>query len=247
MIPENTGVHVLSKVNIADQPFYEYTYNSANLITEEKSKYNFTVHYYNDLNQLVATDYYTDPALLSKDLDVLNNALNRKGLIGLTNSGAGVTEKYEYNTNGQLKKTIITRPDSNIPEYSEYSYDENDRISRQVIFADNKILGYIDYLYDTRGNLVKETLYSISSAGLPELSTTTQYEFDNHQNPFKSFYTLMIPGIYTNPNNIIKETYIIHFKPEEGTDIVRTTLTSYTYNSEGYPTRKNDASEYLYK
>jgi hypothetical protein len=247
VITEKTDVPLLSKVQIADQPFYEYLYNGAYLVSEEKSKYNFTVHQYNDMNQLTGTDYYSDNALLSNDLQVIENALNRKGLINSGNSEKGGTVKYEYNNNGQLINTIFSLPSISNSEYSEFSYDANGRISRQTIFWDNKVLGYIDYLYDGSDNLIKETLYSVTSAGVPELSTTTQYEFDNHHNPFKSFYRLMTPGINTNRNNIIKETLTIHFKAGEGTDKVQITSNSYTYDTKGYPIRKNGTVEYLYE
>ena len=72
--------------------------------------------------------------------------------------------------------------------------------------------GYIDYLYDYKGNLIKEILYDISETGVAELSTTTKYLFDSKQNPYQSFKSLMIPGIYTNRNNIIKEIYTVHVK-----------------------------------
>jgi hypothetical protein len=90
-------------------------------------------------------------------------------------------------------------------------------------------------------------LYSVTSAGIPELSTTTQYEFDNNKNSFRSFYKLMIPGINTNSNNIIKETLTIHFIAEQLPDKVQITATSYTYDSRGYPIRKNSTDEFIYE
>lgn len=247
VIAEKTDGPLLSKVQIADLPFYEYAYNGENLVSEEKSKYYYTVHQYNDMNQVLGTDYYTDNALLSNDQKIIENALTRKGLINSANSEKGATLKYEYNIDGKLTNTTFSRSSNSNPEYSEFSYDADGRIGKQTLFWDNKILGYIDYLYDGRGNLIKETLYSITSDGLPELSTTTQYEFDNNQNPLRSFYRLMTPGINTNRNNIVKETFTIHFKADQGPDKVQTTVTSYTYDSRGYPISKNDTIKYLYE
>jgi hypothetical protein len=246
-IDMKTDVPLIRNVVIANQPFYEYSYNYDNLISAEKSKFNITKYLYNDKNQLVTTDYYSDNDLLSNDLAVLKNILASNVLLNLVNSEKGGTLKYEYNNYGQLIKTIVSRPQDSSPEYSEFSYDENDRIGRQTLFWDIKVAGYIDYLYDGSGNLIKETLYSILSSGLAELSTTKQYEFDNYHNPFKSFNKSMTPGINTNPNNIIKETLTMHSKPGQGTDIVQITSTSYDYNSQGYPIRKDGSVEYLYK
>jgi hypothetical protein len=67
----NSDAPLIRKVIIADQPFYEYSYNYADLISEEESKFNFTNYIYNDEDQLVATHYYGDNALLSKDLQLM--------------------------------------------------------------------------------------------------------------------------------------------------------------------------------
>ena len=237
----------IRKVIIADLPFYEYSYTNADIISEEKSIFNFTKFSYNDKARLMTADYYSDNALLGNDLQVLENALDGKGLLNLADSRKGGTLEFKYDIYGQLIKTIFGGASGNNPESSEFSYDSEGRISRQTLLWENKIAGYVDYLYDEEGNLIKETVSSISISGLPELSTTTLYEFDNYKNPFKTFYLLMTPGINTNTNNIIKETYIIHFKPGQGTDIIRITLNSYSYNSMGYPVRKNGNIEYLYE
>ena len=237
----------IKKVIITDQPFYEYSYNNTDIISEEKSTFNLTAFSYNDKAQLMTADYYSDNALLGDDLQAIENALSRKGLLSPGDSRKGGTLGFRYDIYGQLIKTIFGGASGSNSESSEFSYDSNGRISRQTLLWENKITGYIDYLYDGEGNLIKETVSSISISGLPELNTTTQYEFDNYKNPFKTFYILMIPGINTNPNNIIKETLTIHFLPGQGTNIVQTTISSYTYNSLGYPVRKNGNIEFLYE
>jgi hypothetical protein len=237
----------IKKVIIADQPFYEYSYTNADIVSQERSMFNSTTFSYNDKAQLMITDYYSDNALLGNDLQVIENALAGKGLLNLTDSQKGGTLEFKYDIYGQLIKTIFGGASGSNPESSEFSYDSNSRIGRQTLLWENKIIGYIDYLYDGGGNLIKETLFSITSSGIPELNTTTQYEFDSYQNPFKAFYRLMTPGINTNPNNIIKETYTIHFKPGQGTDIVQITINSYDYDSKGYPVRKNGNIEFLYE
>jgi hypothetical protein len=244
--PEESGGTLLSKVQLNDQPQYEYLYNYSNLLNEEISKFNLTYYKYNEREQLVTAEYFSDKELLSEDTKISENALDRRGLIDPLTAALKSSVKYEYDANGQLNKTIISRSVTSPTEYSEFTYDENDRMIRQTIFWDNKAAGYVDYTYDANGNLIKEMLYSISASGVAELNTTTLYEFDNNKNPYLKFNKLSIPGIYTNPNNIIKETLTIHFAPGQGTDITQVEETTYTYNSQGYPIKKNGKVEFLY-
>jgi hypothetical protein len=245
-IPATSTTPLITRVKSADQPVNEYIYDGKNLVSTEKGIYNFITHSYNDLTQLVTSDYYSAEGMLSKDQQALEIALNRKGLLNFADSKIGATLKFEYNSSGQLVTTRYTPVAGTGREHSEFSYDINDRIARQKLFWDKKATGYIDFMYDGRGNLISEKVYSISSSGVEELNTTTHYEFDNYKNPYRSFYKLVTPGINTNPNNIIKETSIIHFKPGEGTDIVQVTTTAYTYNSKGYPVRKGTL-DYVYE
>jgi hypothetical protein len=245
-VNSKTNGTLLSKVLIDKQPYYEYSYNIAGLIADEKSKYDFTKHNYNDRNQLVSTDYYSNFDILSSDLLIYQAAISRKEWVTPLNGTKGGTNKYEYNSIGQLIKTTYSRSLSTSSEYSEFNYDVNNRISRQILYWENKETGYTDYLYDSKGNLIKETLYNMPLTGADELSTTIQYEFDNQQNPYESFIGLLTPGINTNHNNIIKETYTIHLSANLGPVKVQVTENSYLYNAKGYPISKNKNVEYVY-
>src|SRR5690606_13450799 len=103
------------------------------------------------------------------------------------------------------------------------------------------------YQYDEYGNVIRQTKYLVSSSGIAELTTTTDYEYDNKHNPYQSFNRLMTPGIYTNPNNITKETYTIHFEVDPSIEKVQITERTYEYNANGYPIKVNGETEYLYK
>jgi hypothetical protein len=247
LIVENSDALLLSAINLDNQPSITYLYNDANLVIEEKSKFDFTIHHYNDKNQLTSSDCYGNFDILSSDLQVSTTAMNRKEWVTANASNNGGTINYEYNDNGQLIKSTYIRPSSGISEYSGFSYDANNRISRQMLYWENAETGYIDYSYDEKGNLIKEILYNLTSSGVAELNTTTQYAFDNELNPYKSFSRLMLPGIYTNRNNITKETYTINLKAEQLNDKVLITETSYQYNSNGYPTSKNGNTTFIYK
>jgi hypothetical protein len=89
-------------------------------------------------------------------------------------------------------------------------------------------------------------LYNLPSTGVAELITKTEYTFDSEQNPYKLFAKLMIPGINTNQNNIIRETYTIHLTAAQGSDNVQVTDNIYEYNAAGYPTSKNGNISYIY-
>jgi hypothetical protein len=243
---ENSESAFLSQIIIDKAPSFEYTYTSAKLINEEKSKFTYTVNTYNDQNQLVATDIYANFAILSNDLQVSETAMSQKNWVTPTKSNLSGSIKYEYDGNDQLIKAIYN-PATGSQQSSQFTHDENERINRQNLYWENNQVGYIEYSYDINGNLTEENLFNITSTGGVELSTTTVYEYDNKLNPFKLISSLMTPGINTNTNNIIKETQTIHMNAAQGGDITGITANSYKYNANGYPVSKNGNVEYVYQ
>jgi hypothetical protein len=243
----NTEVMFLSNVMMNDQPYYQYVYNDSNLVSEESNKFEFTMHHYNAKNQLVSSDYYWNNAILSTDVKMIETTLSQSDLITSVNGSKGGTIKYDYNSENQLTKATYSRPTSTGSEYSVFSYDESNRIDRQDLYWNNIATGYVEYSYDSKGNLIKEILYDKPSSGVAELSTTTQYVFDNKQNPYRSFKSLVIPGINTNLNNIIKEICTVHQNNGQGPDKVQITENSYEYNINGYPVSKNGNISYIYE
>jgi hypothetical protein len=227
-------------------PSSEFMFNSAKFISEEKGKFTYTVNHYNDNDQLISSEYYVNLAVFSKDPQVSETAMSQKFWVVPTKSNLGGTITYDYNNNGQMIKSLYT-PSTGSPQTSEFIYDENERIGRQNLYWENNQMGYVEYSYDIEGNLIEENLYSISASGSKELSSTTVYEFDGKQNPFKLISRLMIPGINTNINNIIKETQTIHLTAAQGGDITEVTTNSYKYNTNGYPVSRNGNVDYLYQ
>jgi hypothetical protein len=243
----NSTVLMLSKVLLNNICSNEYLYNDSNLVSEEKSKIDYRMNHYNDNGQLVTSEYYTDDDILSNDAQISATAINSTNMVTPENGQKGGSITYEYNANAQLMKITYFQPTNTGSEYSQFLYDANNRISRQTMYWENSATGYIDYSYDAKGNLIKEALYNMPSTGVVELITTTSYEFDNSKNPYKLFKKLMIPGIYTNINNITKETYTIHLQPDQGPDNVKITANSYKYNAMGYPVSKNGNVAYIYE
>lgn len=244
--PNNSYVPVLSKVLIDNQSAYEYMYNDSGMIWEEKSKFDFTMHKYNAKGQLISSKFYGNDDVLSTDALVSEKALEATAWVTLATGNEDGTVTFEYNDNGQLIKSIATRPSSTSSEYSEFTYDVNNRINKQTMYWENAATGYIDYAYDKKGNLTSESLYNLPASGTPELITVTQYTFDNQPNPYKVLSKLQIPGVNTNVNNILKETYTIHVSADKGSDKVLVTENSYKYNAMGYPISQNDNITFVY-
>lgn len=246
LIVENTDIPLLSKVLTGGVSSMEYSYNEANLVIEEKSKFTFTKHNYNDKNLVTTSDFYVDPAMFSSDIHVIEASMNRKEWVNPDNTAKSLTQTFDYNSDGILTRITYSRLSVTDSEYSEFSF-ENDRISRQTLYWQNELSFYIDYLYDEKGNLIKESKYHVLSTGIAELWTTTEYEYDNMHNPFQAFKRLMSPSKFTNPNNITKETYTIYFEVDQWTQKVSIITNTYEYNEKGYPIKVNGEAEYVYK
>jgi len=243
---ENTDIPLIRKILIEGTPFKEFEYNDANLLTAEKTKFHYTRHHYNDENMLSTSEFYMDPAMWSSSSLVIEEAMNRKEWANPENTQKSLTQDFDYDNNGFLKRKTYIRPSVDNSEYLEYTW-ENNKIKRQTMYFKDVLSGYIDYFYDKKGNLIKEVKYRIPESGNTELSTTTEYEFDNMHNPFIAFKRLIAPGINTNPNNITKETYTIHFEVDRWTQQVSVTNNSYEYDHRGYPVKVNGEAEYVYK
>jgi hypothetical protein len=246
IIIENTGMPLLSQVLIGGEVYEIYSYNEANLVTEEKSKFQYTRHIYNGSNQLVKSDFYWDESAASSSSIVYSAGLNRKEWANPGNTPRSLFNILKYDIYGQLIRKSYYREANKNPEYIEYIY-ESGRISRQVMYWQNAISGYIDYSYDDNGNVIKMAKYSINSGSAVTLLTTTEYEYDSMKNPYQSFRRFMTPGKYTNQNNITRETYTIHFDVDQWTEKVQVQNNTYEYNSSGYPVKVNGVWEYIYK
>jgi len=246
LIIENTDIPLISTVLIGGEIYMEYTYNDENLVTEEKSKFHYSRHFYNNNNQLITSDFYWDMRIASSNSSVLEAAMNRKEWVSPENTPKSISHKFEYNSKEQLFRKSFIRPSENNSDFMEFQY-ENDRIVRTTGYYNNSISGYTDYEYDEYGNVIRQTKYMVSSSGIPELRTTTEYEYDNMHNPYQSFRRLMTPGIYTNPNNITKETYTLNFDVDPSIEKVQITEYTYEYNANGYPIKVNGKTEYVYK
>jgi hypothetical protein len=246
LIVENSDIPLITKILIGDETYMEYSYDRSNLVIEEKSKLHYTKHNYNDRNLLISSEYYLDPGMFSSSSYVVQASLSRTEWVNPDNTAKSLTRSFDYDGDDRLTRITYTRPSANNNEYCEYKFEDSG-IIRQTMFWQGSISGYIDYVYDDRGNLQKETKYLVLSDGVTELMTTTEYEYDNMKNPYFAFKRLMTPGKYTNPNNIIKTTYKIHFEVDAWIEKTQVTENKYQYNRLGYPVKVNDEVTYVYK
>jgi hypothetical protein len=246
LVIENTDIPLISKVLIGGEIYMEYSYNSANLPSEEKSKFHYSKHNYNDRNQLITSDFYWDISMASSDSRVIEAAMQRTEWVNPDNTPKSISHSYKYNGDEQLVRKSYVRPGEKDGDFSEFVYD-GDRIVKEIFHNENSISGYLDYLYDDIGNIIKQSRYFVSSAGIAELSTTTEYEYDNMHNPYLSFKRMVTPGIYTNPNNVTKETMTLNFEVFPSIEKVQVIKNSYEYNDNGYPVKINGLTEYIYK
>ena len=230
---------LLYQVKFDSVLYYVYTYNDSNQIVEEKSKLHYTKHNYQN-GKLISSDYYIDTGMYSSSSLIVDTTMNRKEWVNPTNTKKKSTKTYFYDEKGKIIKF------ENHSEICEYSYDDNNRVNRQTFYRNNKRTGYIDFIFDDNGNLIKRLHYWILGTGEAKLQTTTMYEFDNKKNPYKAFNSLGIPGRFNNVNNIIKETNIIHFEVDQPNNNMQVTENRYKYNSHGFPICKNGSEIYIY-
>jgi hypothetical protein len=237
---------LLKQIIIEGEVFYEYNYNSADLILEEKNKFHYTKYTYNSKNQMIQSDSYWDERLVSSNSFVLEEAMNRIEWVSPENTERDVYSTYKYSRNGQLEKRITHRLNSDYTSNSLFYYNKQGRIERITSYNEGKASSYDQYTYDAIGNLTKKERYNILGNGNAELRTTTEYEFDNKHNPYLSFRELIYPGQNTNRNNIVKETYTLHFEVDDFIDQIQISEYNFEYSINGYPVSMNDVFEYVY-
>jgi hypothetical protein len=237
--PEGGGKSVpplLQRIYIDNDLFAEYTYTAGNKISEEKTKYLYIKYNYNENNQLISTLTCEDPSLVSSNAAIADAGRKKKEWVNPSNSVNNRKKTFQYDSKGILVKTVEDWG------YSGFQYDHKNRICKQLIFNDGKLVRFVDYSYDRIGNLVKMTHYETDATGQQLIATTHEYEFDHKINIFRSFGLFMMPGKYTNPNNIVREVYTLYLTGK----MQQETKTSYEYNESGYPVTVNSNMRYEY-
>jgi hypothetical protein len=236
---------LLKEVVVEGEIIYKYTYNDANLVKEEKNKFHYTEHKYNNKNQLIQSDYYWDERIASSNLSTLQEALDRNDWVTPENTERDLYTTFEYDSNGQLKRSTIHRLNSNDSEYSTYVYADG-KIEKQISYYNNQQTSLKNYYYDQYDNLLKVEKFIFTDDVQPVLSSSNEYYFDKKNNAYLSFNLLIIPGVHTNKNNVIKEDYTIYSMTDGSVENVQTNEYTYTYNAKDFPEQRSDGTKYTY-
>jgi hypothetical protein len=238
---ENIGVPLIVKEIYSDDLYNEFTYNEQNLLKERKSKWIYTLYHYDVNNRLTSVDMYEDQRIYSSNWVTSQSAMNRTDWVTPENTEKSARTTYTYRKQFLESITVLRIP-GGAQNKSTFEYDDNGRIISEVIYSVGEVAGRIVYSYDESGNVSKEEQYYGEA-----LSSTRLYEYDNKHNPFAVFGHLLTPGIYTNANNIIKETQILANNTDPNIETVHVTESVYEYNDQGYPVTKNGFIRYEYK
>jgi hypothetical protein len=224
---------LISQINSGDQAVHGLTYNSNCLIYESTQPFTYKRFSYNDKNLLekVEVAYSFSPFSCVMIPGQSLESDPRK---------ASVSEysEFEYDELSRLiKKSYYFINSGNIQLTSWQTYDyANEKIARVSTFnPQGRLTQYHDYIYDDKGNIIRDDQYSNNS--VLKLTYSTTYEFDNKNNPYHVFASEGNPGIYTNRNNIIKENSVSYNGTAEN---LYERLNVYEYNSLDYPVRIND-------
>ena len=238
---ENVGVPLIAKEIYSNDLYNEFTYNEQNLLKERKSKWFYTLYHYNSNNQISSYEMYEDSRIYSSNWTTAEAAMNRKDWVTPQNTEISGRAFFKYQGEN-LKSITVTRAHSDMQNTSDFTYDSNGRIVNQVFSSNGEIAdGSKTYTYDDHGNVILEEQYYSAA-----LICTRSFEYDDRHNPFKVFNRLGAPGIYTNENNIVKETLML-MDNTPGIDSIQVTESTYEYNDQGYPVAKNGFIRYEYK
>jgi len=229
---------LLSQVNSGDLAVHGLTYNSSYLIYESMEPYIYNKYTYDSQNTLrkVETAYSFNPLSCVAVSGTSLESDPRKAKISQYS-------EFEYDADLRLTKKstyFISNGNSELNYYHTYDY-LNDKIIKLNMFNPQGLLiQYDSYVYDDNGNIIRDDQYS-NNSGI-KLIYSVIYEFDNKNNPYRVFACEGEPGIYTNRNNITKETSVYNNDTAESGS---TRIHTYEYNSLNYPV-KIDKLECVY-
>ena len=241
---DNQNIPLISKEYYGDELIREYVYNEDDLLVESKGKWSYLSYSYDRYHKLLSYDMYYDLGMASSNWETAQQSMNRTEWVTPENTEINGRANYFY-TKNKLSKIEVTRLPGGVKSSTTYEYDDKGRISKRIYYYENKQSGFIEFHYDAYGNLVTEINKEMID-GVPVMMVSTEYEFDDKNNPYIAFKRMLQPGEYTNKNNILRSVQTLHFDAPMAQKIQETKY-NYEYNSEGYPVKKNNSYtlEYL--
>jgi len=222
---------LLSQVNSGDLAVHGLTYNSSYLIYESMEPYIYNKFTYDSHNTLrkVETAYSFNPLSCVAVSGTSLESDPRKAEISQYS-------EFEYDAGLRLIKKstyFINNGNSQLNYYQTYDYAHVKIVKLNMFNPQGLLIQYDDYIYDDNGNITRDDQYS-NNSGL-NLIKSVIYEFDNKNNPYQVFACEGDPSIYTNKNNITKETSVYYNGiVESSSNII---IHTYEYNSLDYPVK----------
>lgn len=221
---------LISQINSGDLAVHGLTYNSNCLIFESTQPFRYKRFSYDAQNTLTKVEvaYSFNPFSCVMIPGQSLESDPRK---------ASVSEYSEFQYDDALRLTkklnyFINNGNPQLTYFQTYDYANNKIVKSSTFNAQGELTNYHDYTYDDNGNITKDDQYS-NNSGL-KLINTIIYEFDNKNNPYQVFACEGNPGIYSNKNNIIKETFVSYIGPAESRN---TKMYVYKYNNLDYPVK----------
>lgn len=167
-----------------DEFQYSFETPSKLLVSIRENDQLITEFKYDNLNRLIQVDRYSsgDPVCISQFFEY--NSQNRL----ISKAYSEYIETYEYNNSGRLVAIILhfksARDGYEWEQKTELQYSKG-RICKGIIFwRDGVESGYINYKYDSRGNTIERTEYSVSPDYKDMIMSQFKYTYDDKINPY---------------------------------------------------------------
>lgn len=221
-------------------------YDNANRIIETQDLDYYNRFYYNAKGELIKEEGAIHP-------DAYSSFSSHENTDVMTVVNTVITNYtlYEYNATGQLIAARNYQLQNNQSVYtSRQSFEYNNRKITKVNLYDatNKLTQSTTYTYDNKGNVAQEDYYSyqgFAAGPTAQLLHRKTYQYDTKNNPYQIYNALGVPGLYTNPNNLVKVN-TTSYANAPGVPENDITETVYIYNQAQYPVQVDGAYEYFY-
>ncbi len=230
-----------------DKVISKYKYNDIGNIAETEGMYFYNKYFYNNDGKLTKRETAADPSMLSSSLPI-----EKTELMTAENSTISSRQIFKYNENGELSEIenyLKQGAEFELMSIQSFEFVNGKIAKRKLHNEKGEVTQFNVYEYDKNGNVKNEKYYSFlfSESTEPRLISENSFKYDNKKNPFIIFNQLGNPGLYTNQNNVIEVNTVRH-EETPGLEKNSTSITSYEYNRNNYPTKViTENSEYEYR
>ncbi|WP_157972192.1 hypothetical protein [Pleomorphovibrio marinus] len=153
---------------------------------------------------------------------------------------------YVYDEAGKIERiAYFFSPQDELRSTRAFVYGTDGFVERMNLYDGEEVLRqYWTYGYDGKGNLTEENYYVLQEGETIHM-TRTQYAFDSNPNPYRVLAATGNPGIFSNPNNIVRIS-VTAISPDAADHPERSF--DYDYDSEsGYPVGSSSGEVFVYR